>query len=233
MKTFLLLAALLAVPAFAQDAGAALDLDAGVVNNAGVGVADAPMKPLMIAQPDGGMEEAVPAELVKTVFTAVKTGNWWLAASAFLVLIVGLLRSLGKKFHEWLPDDNILDKPLFFIFDTKIGAWILNWLTAIAGGVGVALAAGVQPDFSLWKSVLMVSTTGTMLVELYKDIAEWWKGFQEKKAAKAKADADMVAAATAAQMAAAAAKALADAQAAAALANTLPAIPAVPPKPGV
>lgn len=187
MLRITLILSLLATPVFAQD------VDAGVSNNAGVGVVDAPMKPLMVAQPDGGMAEAVPMELAKTVFTAVKAGNWWLAASAFLVLVVGLLRALGKKFHDWLPDDNVLDKPLYFIFDTKIGAWLLNWFTAIAGGLGMSIAAGVQPDFSIWKSVLMVSTTGTMLVELYKDIVEWWKTRQAKAAEEAAAKAAVVA----------------------------------------
>ena len=186
MKPFLLIAALFAFPAFALDAGSVdvvLDLpDAGLVVDAGV-VDTAPMAPIVVSLPDGGVGDLSAPTMVKTVFTAVKTGNWWVAASAFLVLIVGLLRSLGKKFHAWLPDNNILDKPLWFLFDTKVGGWLLNWLTAIAGGVGTALAAGIQPDFSIWKSVLMVSTTGSMLVELYKDIAAWIKEGQAKKAA--------------------------------------------------
>lgn len=186
MKTFLLMAALFAFPAFALDAGSVdvvLDSpDAGLVVDAGV-VDTAPMAPIVVSLPDGGVGDLSAPTMVKTVFTAVKTGNWWVAAAALLVLVVGLLRSMGKKFHAWLPDNNILDKPLFFLFDTKVGAWLLNWLTAIAGGVGTAIAAGVQPDFSIWKSVVMVSTTGSMLVELYKDIMEWIKSAQEKKAA--------------------------------------------------
>lgn len=185
-RSIVLLAALFAFPASAVDAGSVevvLDSpDAGLVVDAGV-VDSAPMAPITVSLPDGGVGDLSAPTMVKTVFTAVKTGNWWVAASAFLVLIVGLLRSLGKKFHAWLPDNNVLDKPLWFIFDTKVGGWLLNWLTAIAGGVGTALAAGIQPDLSIWKSVLMVSTTGSMLVELYKDIAEWIKEGQAKKAA--------------------------------------------------
>ena len=175
MKTFLLIAALLAVPAFAQE-------DAGVFDGGdGTTVLGAPTPALVFASPDGGVADLSAPVLVKTIFVSVKEGKWWVAASAFLVLIVGLFRVFGKKFHAWLPDKNILDKPLWFLFDTKVGAWLLNWLTAIAGGVGTALAAGIEPDFPLWKSVLMVSTTGTMIVELYKDIAEWVKAIRAKK----------------------------------------------------
>lgn len=186
LRSIVLLAALFAFPAFALDAGS-MDIildspDAGLVVDAGV-VDTAPMAPITVSLPDGGVGDLSPTTMVVTVFTAVKTGNWWVAAAAFLVLVVGVLRSMGKKFHAWLPDNNILDKPLWFLFDTKVGGWLLNWLTAIAGGVGTAMAAGIQPDFSIWKSVLMVSTTGTMLVELYKDIVEWIKTANEKKAA--------------------------------------------------
>jgi beta-glucanase (GH16 family) len=134
-----------------------------------------------------GLGEA--SNLVKTVFMSVKEGNWWMAAGALLVLVVGLLRGIGRKFHEWLPDNNIMDKPLIFLYDTKIGGWVLNWLTATAGGIATAMAAGVTVDWSLWKSVLMVSTSGTALFELYSDIKEWWVARQEakKKAAEEEA----------------------------------------------
>ena len=140
---------------------------------------------------DGGAQVAIPdsVSLVKTVFEGVKTGNWWLVAGAFLVLVVSLLRSFGKKFHDWLPDNNILDKPLIFIYDTKIGGWVLNWITALAGGIGFALAAGLPVDFSLWKSVVMVSTSGTALFELWDDLMNWWK--ERKKEVPAPAPAPM------------------------------------------
>lgn len=179
----LLVLSLLSLPVFADV------IDGGVVT-----VDTAPMPAMTFASPDGGVVDLSAPVLVKTIFDGVKTGNWWLVASAFLVLVVGLIRAFGKKFHDWLPDDNVLDKPLFFIFDTKVGAWILNWLTAIAGGVGMALASGIAPDWSLWKSVLMVSTSASMLVELYKDIAEWWKARQAKVAEEAAAKAAVVAA---------------------------------------
>jgi hypothetical protein len=173
MKSTVLAAFLLSASAFAQDAG--LTADSGLSQDAGE--VSITMSSPIISLPDGGVKLDVQAEvsMVKTVFTAVKTGNWWLAAGAFLVLVVSLLRTAGKKFHEWLPDNNILDKPLIFIYDTKVGGWILNWLTATAGGLGTAMMAGVAIDFSLWKSVVMVSTSASALFELYSDIMEWWK----------------------------------------------------------
>jgi hypothetical protein len=180
MRIALLVAVLFAGPVLAQDAGTAVVVDAGVSAALPV-VVPSPI----VTLPDGGVKLDVQAEvaMVKTVFTGVKEGNWWLAAGAFLVLIVSLLRTAGKKFHEWLPDNNILDKPLIFIYDTKVGGWILNWLTATAGGIGTALAAGVAVDFSLWKSVVMVSTSASALFELYSDIMAWWKERAAKKAA--------------------------------------------------
>ena len=188
MRTlFLVVALLCSAPAFAQDAGSAMVVDAGVSE----AVAPAPV----VVVVDGGTVDVVPVTpehavtMVKTIFTAVKDGNWWLAAAALLLLVVSLLRGLGKKFHAWLPDSNIMDKPLIFLYDTKIGGWVLNWLTATAGGIGTAMAAGVAVDWSLWKAVLMVSTSGTALFELYSDIKEWWVAKQEakKKAAEEEA----------------------------------------------
>lgn len=211
-RTIVLVAALFAAPAFA---------DAGIVD-AGTLVLAMPAESVT-ASPmaaDAGvlapLDVQASAALVKTIFTGVKDGNWWLVAGAFLVLIVGLLRTAGKKFHEWLPDDNILDKPLLFIYDTKIGGWLLNWLTAMGGGIGTAMAAGVTVDFSLWKSVVMVATSGSALFELYSDIMAWVKAKMAAKkeaAAKAAADAALVAA-----------------KAVAAQATTLP-TPVEPPKP--
>lgn len=171
-RILILVAALVAAPVFAQDSGV---VDAGVA-----AAAPAPMLvPMAALSTDAGVDVkvdvAAEVNMVKTVFTAVKTGNWWLAAGAFLVLVVSLLRTAGKKFHEWLPDNNILDKPLIFLYDTKVGGWLLNWFTALAGGIGTAMAAGVAVDFTLWKSVVMVSTSASVIFELYKDIMEWVK----------------------------------------------------------
>ncbi len=182
MRSFVLaVAVLFSVPVFAQDAGTA-DSGVAVTVMPSVAIVGSP-----VMAPDAGvsvpMGTVEASGLLKTVFTSVKEGNWWMAAAAFLVLVVGLLRGIGKKFHEWLPDNNVLDKPLIFLYDTKIGGWILNWLTALGGGVGTAMAAGVPVDFSLWKSVVIVATSGSAIFELYKDIKEWWLARAAKKAA--------------------------------------------------
>lgn len=185
-KAFVIAALLLSVPVFADDSSGAVDAGATAisitVSAPVVGVADA-----------GVVDPSVPAvdvsnasSVVKAIFTGVKEGNLWLAAGALLVLVVSILRISGRKFHEWLPDNNILDKPLIFLYDTKIGGWVLNWLTTMAGGIGTALAAGVAVNMSLWKSVVMVSVSGTALNELYNDIKAWWAA---RKAAKAAAPA--------------------------------------------
>jgi len=209
IRSFVLVAVLLSAPALA-DAGTVVSEDAGVV--AVVAIPAVAIE----ASVDAGVPMPVPTELVKTIFTGVKTGNWWLVAGAFLVLVVSVLRTSGKKFHEWLPDNNILDKPLIFIYDTKIGGWVLNWFTAMAGGIGMAMAAGMPVDFSLWKSVVMVSTSASALFELYSDIMAWVK---TRSAAKKEAAAKVTAEA-----------ALVAAKAVAAQATTLP-TPVDPPKP--
>ena len=173
----------------------AADVDAGVVSDAGTPATITMSEVVIKGETDAGVPAVVPADpaaavsMVKTVFLAVKEGNWWLAAAGFLLLVVGLLRTLGKKFHEWLPDNNVLDKPLIFLYDTKVGGWLLNWLTALAGGVGTAMAAGVPVDWSIWKSVLIVSTSGSALFELYKDIKEWWLSRKKTEPAPAPAPA--------------------------------------------
>lgn len=192
-RTLVLVAALVAVPAFADDAGTvAVAVDAGTID---VVLPVESVDAGVVAVVDAGVPAAIPVTpehavtLVKTVFVAVKEGNWWLAAAGLLLLVVGLLRTLGRRFHDWLPDNNIMDKPLIFIYDTKVGGWLLNWLTALAGGIGTAMAAGVPVDLSLWKSVVIISTSGSALLELYKDIKEWWVARQEakKKAAEEEA----------------------------------------------
>ena len=92
-----------------------------------------------------------------------------------MVLVVGILKTYGKKLHAWIPATSPLNLPLWFIFDTKPGSWLLNWLTAIAAVLGTAMASGAPVNFTVWKTVVMVSTTGTALFELVDDIVEWIK----------------------------------------------------------
>jgi hypothetical protein len=187
-----LLSAFLALPSAAQDVDAgppaALTKATGgitpfVILDAGAKPAPAPVA----ASPDAGMGPTIsaapvtppapvldnPAPFVQVIFKSVEEGNWWAAASAFLVVVVSLLRTYGKKLHEKLPDNELWDKPLWFIFDTKPGGWVLNLLTAISGGVGTSLLAGVPVTWALVKPVVMVAVTGSALWELGKDLFEW------------------------------------------------------------
>lgn len=175
MRLALLLSVVLAVPAFADvPSGPELSmLDGGLALVTPDVVAPAPAPSL-----DN------PTAFLHVIFAAVKDGDWWGAASALLVLIVSLLRVYGKKLHAWIPDESIWDKPLWFVFDTKAGGYLLNICTAIAGGVGTALLAGEPVTWALVKPIVMVSVTATALWEIAKDVYEMIK----KKAVPAPAE---------------------------------------------
>ncbi len=183
----LVLCLALSVPAFADvDAGV---LDAGAAD-AGVAAAAPAPSPVVATADAPKADDATPPSLdsplpfLKIVFLNVKNGNWWGAAAALLVLLVSLLRLYGKKLHEWLPDNLIWDKPLWFLFDTKPGGWLVNLLTAVAGGIGTAQLAGEPVTWALVKPILTVAVTGAALWEMLKDLFEWAKA---KGAAKAEA----------------------------------------------
>lgn len=173
--------ALAEVDAGAHDAGVS---DAGTALPAGSMSADA----IKIAAPaaDAAAVPALdsPLPFLKVVFLNVKDGNWWGAAAALLVLLVSLLRLYGKKLHDWLPDNLIWDKPLWFLFDTKPGGWLVNLLTALAGGVGTAQLAGEPVTWALVKPILTVAVTGAAIWEMLKDLFDWAKA----KGAAAKAE---------------------------------------------
>lgn len=111
-----------------------------------------------------------PTAFARVAFQAVRDGDWWAAASALLVLVVSLLRVYGRRLYDWIPDESPFDKPLWFLFDTKAGGYLLNVLTAVAGGVGTALLAGEPVTWALLKPIVMVSTTATALWEIAKDV---------------------------------------------------------------
>lgn len=110
---------------------------------------------------------------MKDFYVAAKEGNWAAAMMFLLFVVVGFLRTLGKKIHSWLPDNSVFDKPLIFMYDTKLGGWLLNWLTAIGGCLVTAHLAGMPVDFHAWRTALIASTGGTALIELKDDIMEW------------------------------------------------------------
>lgn len=142
---------------------------------------DAGASPVVSLEVDAGVVSpvaAIPGEerpiaYAQIIFKAVASGDWWAAASALLVLIVVLLRKYGRWLHEKIPDTNPIDKVFWFLLDTKPGGWLLNFLTAISGGVGTSLLAGVPITWAIVKPVLLVSITGASLWELVKDIGTW------------------------------------------------------------
>ena len=195
-KIILCLVLVSPVLCFAQDATDAMVVSAGVADAGLAGataVADAGITVVSVGT-DGGVVTVVPALgnpllSAKEFYAAVKTGNGWLAAMFMLFFLVGAIRMGGKKLHAFIPDDtkNPVLKPieafLRFIFDTKIGGWVLNWLSAIGGCLGAATAAGMPVDAAAWKVALLASTGGTAVYELKDDIMEWWTARQAAKAA--------------------------------------------------
>lgn len=193
-KTVILCLSLLTVPAFAQDAGVLVEssggiIDAGVVTvvldevvDAGVAV-DAGVPSAPVINP-ATLDN--PMVFVKVIVDAVKAGDWVAAAAALLVLLVALLKVFGKRLHDFLPDTSPLDKPLWFLLDTKPGGWLMNFLTSTGAGVGLSLLAGEKITWALLKPILSVSLTAAALWGLVKDINDWIKAVKEKKAAEPK-----------------------------------------------
>jgi hypothetical protein len=115
-----------------------------------------------------------PIPFLQTLYEAVKTGNGLVAATALLVSLVALLRIYGPKVHALLPDHVLLDKPFYFLFDTKPGGWVLNLLTAVAIAAAPGLLSGVPFSWDVVKPVLMVSLSGAAIWGALKDLYEWY-----------------------------------------------------------
>lgn len=113
-----------------------------------------------------------PTVYLRIIFDAVEKKNWGALAAAVLVLFVAVFRAFGKKLHDFLPDDSFADKPLIFLYDTKLGGWVLNTCTAMAGGFGTALLAGKAIDFELVRTVLSVSLSAAGIWGAVKDAME-------------------------------------------------------------
>lgn len=186
MKNLILCCALLCSPlAFAEDAGTFV-IDAGVVDvelAAPATVVDAGV--LLTPSLDEPLTSA------HGFYMAVRTGNGWLAAMFMLFFLVGAIRIVGKRVHAMIPDDTKnkflvpVEKILYFIFDTKIGGWVLNWLSAIGGCLSAAAMAGMPVDGAAWKVAILASTGGTALIELKDDVMELWDKKNADKAAAA------------------------------------------------
>lgn len=195
MKKFtLLLAFLLSAPVLAEYSGELADaLDASVaevpvvavVIDAGVVVHPVVETTTVTLKDEGNATAYVsqtttvtqldsPLTAVQNFYLAVRAGDGWLAAMFILVALVGGLRTFGRKVHDWIPDDSPWDRPFYFIFQTKIGGWLMNWLTAIAGCLLTTHAAGATVDATAWKIAFMASTGATAIIELADDLKEWW-----------------------------------------------------------
>jgi len=174
MKKHLLLALALSVSVPLVSAAQ----DASVVMDAGMAMAaDAGMAATEVA---GGVPSSGGFS-AKAFLAAVEARNGWLIAALILFGFVGGMRIAGRKIHEFIPDTSMWDKPFWFLFDTKVGGWLMNWLTAIAGALGTAQAAGVPVDAHAWQIAVLASTSATTLIELWDDVSEW---LAKRKAAK-------------------------------------------------
>lgn len=138
---------------------------------------------------DGNVLEH-PQVLAKIMFDGVKNGDWLTAASAFLVLVISLLKMFAAKIHKSLPKTNPLDKVFTFLLETKPGGWLMNFLVSLGVGVGTALVAEGSVTWSILKPVIWASLTAAALWELVKDVWEWWQSRKEAPAPVPVAPAD-------------------------------------------
>ena len=115
-----------------------------------------------------------PTVYLNVIFDAVKNKAWGAVAAAVLVLLVALFRTFGKKLHDFIPDSSPFDKPFYFLLETKLGGWVLNTCTAMAGGFGTALLAHQTMDFALVRTVIGVSLSAAGIWGAVKDVMEHW-----------------------------------------------------------
>lgn len=113
-----------------------------------------------------------PTVYLNIIFDAVKNKSWGAVAAAVLVMFVALFRTFGKKLHDMIPDTSPLDKPFYFLLETKVGGWILNTVTAMAAGFGGALLAHQTIDFALVRTVVGVSLSAAGIWGAAKDLMD-------------------------------------------------------------
>ena len=137
-----------------------------IVFAAGLAVAQ-PANPLAPPAAPSSLDD--PTVYLNVIFDAVKNKAWGAVAAAALVLLVALFRAFGRKLHDFIPDSSPFDKPFYFLLETKLGGWILNTCTAMAGGFGTALLAHQMIDFSLVRTVIGVSLSAAGIWGAVKD----------------------------------------------------------------
>lgn len=184
----MLLTALVMSLTFGQiDAGSVdVPMDAVAVD-AGVSVVDAGV----VAIADGGVVAVNAAALdnivpyVELTKKHIENGDWVSALSCVLVILIGLFRMFAKKLHDFIPDDNPLDKFFYFMLETKPGGWIVNFLTTSGLGVGSFLMLGQPITWAILKPIFGLSLTMAGVWEAAKDLWEWAqpkiKAMMEKK----------------------------------------------------
>ncbi len=164
---FVLLAfSLMSVPAYAEDDagtvvvtaplpevamvvdGGVVPVDAGVLTLADGGV--------IIVNPEA-INDLTP--LVAVTKPHIQNGDWISAIAGLLVILIGLFRMFAKKLHELIPDENPIDKFFWFMLETKIGGWIMNFLTTTSLGIASTLLVGEPITWAILKPILGLSLT--------------------------------------------------------------------------
>jgi len=125
-------------------------------------------------------------DLIKYAGGSFKAGMWLSGVVALIVALVFVIRLFGKKAHDAIPDDSWLDKPLWFLFDTKPGGVLLNALTACGLVLAPLMLAGQVLTPTLVAVTLGASIGASQVWGWVKDIYEWWKA-KKPDAAPAKA----------------------------------------------
>jgi hypothetical protein len=115
-----------------------------------------------------------PLVFLRGFWRAVRGGDYFEAAALLAIFLIAGFRLGGKKLHDWLADDSILDKPLWFLLDTKPGRVLALSLTTSAAGVGGAWLMGERIDLALVKPILAVTFAASTLYGWAKDLWGWW-----------------------------------------------------------
>jgi hypothetical protein len=114
-------------------------------------------------------------ELLKFTKGALGAGEFFAAAIAAIIALVFAVRIFGKKVHDFIPDDSVLDKPFFFLFDTKPGGVILNALVTSGVVLAPALLSGAKMTPVLAGSTLLAGVGASAIWGWLKDLIGWWK----------------------------------------------------------
>lgn len=111
--------------------------------------------------------------LARAIHVAIRDGHWATVAALALVVVVGAIRTYGRKVMELLPDWNKLHKVLSFFFETKPGGWLLNVLTTLAGSLTTSIFSGEPITVKMFVAAIQVALSGAAVWGAVKDLAEW------------------------------------------------------------